>query len=198
MTPVPHSVLVKVDESDRRPSNRTPGSSTPPTSDRLGWLGLDFTAAEIDWAEVAELVDASYRIVAPTKLIRQLDERRLSADAAWFDRRHHEFREPYPQVQIPTTSVYDYLFGDLADADADRVALVDAKSGAETTYRDMLARIDAFAGALAPAASASATSSACSPRTVRRSRSRSTASCARTRPRPPSTRCSPPRTSPNS
>ena len=59
------------------------------------------------------------------------------------------FASPYPQVQIPTTSVYDYLFGDVADADADRIALIDAKSGAETTYRDMLTRIDAFAGALA-------------------------------------------------
>jgi acyl-CoA synthetase (AMP-forming)/AMP-acid ligase II len=59
------------------------------------------------------------------------------------------FASPYPQVQIPTTSVYDYLFGDLANADADRIALVDAKSGAEHTYREMLTRIDAFAGALA-------------------------------------------------
>ncbi len=48
------------------------------------------------------------------------------------------FASPFPQVQIPTTSVYDYLFGDLSDDDADRIALVDAKSGAETTYRDML------------------------------------------------------------
>jgi acyl-CoA synthetase (AMP-forming)/AMP-acid ligase II len=59
------------------------------------------------------------------------------------------FASPFPQVQIPATSLYDYLFGDLTDDDADRVALVDAKSGAETTYRDMVARIDAFAGALA-------------------------------------------------
>jgi acyl-CoA synthetase (AMP-forming)/AMP-acid ligase II len=59
------------------------------------------------------------------------------------------FASPYPQVHIPTTSVYDYLFGDVAAADAERIALVDAKSGAETTYRDMLTRIDAFAGALA-------------------------------------------------
>jgi acyl-CoA synthetase (AMP-forming)/AMP-acid ligase II len=59
------------------------------------------------------------------------------------------FASPFPQVQIPTTSVYDYLFGDLSDEDAGRIALVDAKSGAETTYRDMVARIDAFAGALA-------------------------------------------------
>src|ERR1700754_2114666 len=59
------------------------------------------------------------------------------------------FASPFPQVQISTTNVYDYLFGDLSDEDADRIALVDAKSGAETTYRDMVARIDAFAGALA-------------------------------------------------
>jgi acyl-CoA synthetase (AMP-forming)/AMP-acid ligase II len=59
------------------------------------------------------------------------------------------FASPYPQVQIPDTSLYDYLFGDLADEDADRIALVDAKSGEQTSYRDMVARIDAFAGALA-------------------------------------------------
>jgi acyl-CoA synthetase (AMP-forming)/AMP-acid ligase II len=46
-------------------------------------------------------------------------------------------------------SVYDYLFGDIADADVERIALVDAKSGAKISYRDMLTRIDAFAGALA-------------------------------------------------
>jgi acyl-CoA synthetase (AMP-forming)/AMP-acid ligase II len=59
------------------------------------------------------------------------------------------FASPYPQVQIPSTSLYDYLFGDLTDADGDRVALIDTHTGTETTYRDMLASIDAFAGALA-------------------------------------------------
>ncbi len=63
------------------------------------------------------------------------------------------FASPFPQVHIPTNSVYDYLFGDFADPagseHADRIALVDAKSGAETTYGEMIARIDAFAGALA-------------------------------------------------
>jgi acyl-CoA synthetase (AMP-forming)/AMP-acid ligase II len=58
------------------------------------------------------------------------------------------FSSPFPQVQIPTTSVYDYLFGDVDEGDADQVALVDATSGTETTYGDMIARIDAFAGAL--------------------------------------------------
>ncbi|MDX1889108.1 4-coumarate--CoA ligase family protein [Mycolicibacterium sp. 050158] len=59
------------------------------------------------------------------------------------------FTSPFPQVQIPTVSVYDYLFGDAGDAEADRIALVDAKTGAETSYAELIARIDAFAGALA-------------------------------------------------
>ena len=59
------------------------------------------------------------------------------------------FSSPFPQVHVPTTNLYDYLFADLDDQDAERIALVDATSGAETTYRDMLARVDAFAGALA-------------------------------------------------
>ncbi len=59
------------------------------------------------------------------------------------------FASPFPDVEIPTASVYDYLFGNIDDADADRIALVDAKTGSETSYREMIARIDAFAGALA-------------------------------------------------
>ncbi|MCP9274355.1 4-coumarate--CoA ligase family protein [Mycolicibacterium arenosum] len=59
------------------------------------------------------------------------------------------FASPYPQVQIPTTSLYDYLFADITDEDADRVALVDTHTGAETTYREMIASINALAGALA-------------------------------------------------
>ncbi len=59
------------------------------------------------------------------------------------------FASPFPEVDIPSTSVYDFLFGDIDDADLDRVALVDAKSGRQTSYREMIDRIDAFAGALA-------------------------------------------------
>lgn len=59
------------------------------------------------------------------------------------------FPSPFPEVHIPTTSIYDYLFAELDDADADRVALIDAKSGRQTTYREMVARISTFAGALA-------------------------------------------------
>lgn len=59
------------------------------------------------------------------------------------------FASPYPDVHIPTTSLYDYLFADLSEADAQRVALVDAVPGTEMSYGEMLTRIDAFAGALA-------------------------------------------------
>lgn len=59
------------------------------------------------------------------------------------------FASPFPEVEIPSSSVYDYLFGDIADADLDRVALVDAKSSRQTTYRELIGRVDAFAGALA-------------------------------------------------
>lgn len=40
-----------------------------------GWVGLNFRAKDVDWAEVAELVDMSYRNTAPKKLIAELDAR---------------------------------------------------------------------------------------------------------------------------
>jgi acyl-CoA synthetase (AMP-forming)/AMP-acid ligase II len=59
------------------------------------------------------------------------------------------FASPFPEVDIPSTSVYDYLFGGIDEADLDRVALVDTSSGREQSYREMIGRIDTFAGALA-------------------------------------------------
>ncbi|WP_417562362.1 AMP-binding protein [Microbacterium sp.] len=59
------------------------------------------------------------------------------------------FHSPFPDVEIPALSVYDYLFGSLTDDDLGRVALIDSASGAETTYGALKAQVDAFAGALA-------------------------------------------------
>jgi len=59
------------------------------------------------------------------------------------------FASPFPEVEIPSTGVYDFLFAGIDDAHLDRVALVDAKSGRQTSYREMIGRINAFAGALA-------------------------------------------------
>ena len=35
------------------------------------------------------------------------------------------FASPFPEVDIPSTNVYDFLFAGIDDADLDRVALVD-------------------------------------------------------------------------
>ncbi|TFC81416.1 4-coumarate--CoA ligase family protein [Cryobacterium cheniae] len=59
------------------------------------------------------------------------------------------FTSPLPNVEIPDLSVYDYLFGTIGETDLDRIALIDGPSGAETTYRGLLAQIDGVAGALA-------------------------------------------------
>jgi predicted DNA-binding protein (MmcQ/YjbR family) len=75
MTPFPYSMLVKVDESDRRALEQDGRFYYPAYMGPFGWLGLDFTAADVDWDEIRELVDASYRLVAPKKLIKQLDSR---------------------------------------------------------------------------------------------------------------------------
>jgi predicted DNA-binding protein (MmcQ/YjbR family) len=68
-------MLVKVDESDRKALQQDSRFYFPAYMGPYGWLGLDFTAADVDWDEVRELVDASYRLVAPKKLIKELDGR---------------------------------------------------------------------------------------------------------------------------
>jgi predicted DNA-binding protein (MmcQ/YjbR family) len=75
MTAVPHCVMVKVDESDRTALARDDRFFRPAYLGPAGWVGLDFTAADVDWDEVRELVDASFRLVAPRKLIAELDGR---------------------------------------------------------------------------------------------------------------------------
>jgi acyl-CoA synthetase (AMP-forming)/AMP-acid ligase II len=59
------------------------------------------------------------------------------------------FSSPFPDVEIPDQSIYDYLFGGLGEADLERTAIVDGTSGAETSYRQLLGQIDAVAGAVA-------------------------------------------------
>lgn len=62
------------------------------------------------------------------------------------------FASPFPEVDIPSASVFDYIFSGFSgpdDPDLDRVALIDATSGRQTSYRELMARVDSFAGALA-------------------------------------------------
>ena len=69
----PYSVLLKIDESERRALEQDPRFFFPMYLGPFGWLGLDFEAAPVDWDEVGELVDASFRLQAPKRLIRRLD-----------------------------------------------------------------------------------------------------------------------------
>ena len=69
----PHSILVKVDDSEREALVQDRRIFYPAYMGPYGWLGLDFAAAKPDWAEVRELVDASFRMVASKKLVRELD-----------------------------------------------------------------------------------------------------------------------------
>ena len=71
----PYSILVKVDESDRKALEGDARFFYPAYMGPSGWLGLDLTAKKkVDWDEVTELIDASFRMIATKKLIKLLDE----------------------------------------------------------------------------------------------------------------------------
>jgi len=74
MTRVDHCVMVKVDDADRAALERDERFFYPAYVGGSGWLGLDFSVAPVDWDEVGELVDASYRLVAPARLVGELDD----------------------------------------------------------------------------------------------------------------------------
>ncbi len=58
-------------------------------------------------------------------------------------------RSPYRDIAIPEESIFDYLFGGLSEHELDSVAIIDGTSGAETSYRQLVGRIELLAGALA-------------------------------------------------
>lgn len=47
---------------------------TPAYWGPYGWMGIDLSG-DVDWAEIEELVEESYRNTAPKKLIAELDRR---------------------------------------------------------------------------------------------------------------------------
>jgi acyl-CoA synthetase (AMP-forming)/AMP-acid ligase II len=58
-------------------------------------------------------------------------------------------RSTFADVEIPNISVYDFLFGSLDQTDLAGNALIDGTTGATTTYGELVAQINAVAGALA-------------------------------------------------
>jgi len=67
------SVIFKPDSADRRGLVSDPRIFVPPYFGPSGWLALDLDAATVDWTEVAELMDASYRQVALKRMLKVLD-----------------------------------------------------------------------------------------------------------------------------
>lgn len=72
---VPSALIVLPDPGDLRALDQDERFFVPAYYGPYGWRALDLAGADVDWTEVAELVDASYRAVAPKKLIAQLDAR---------------------------------------------------------------------------------------------------------------------------
>lgn len=73
---VPHdqSLMVLPDPGDRVALIEDPRSFVPAYLGPSGWIGIDLDDST-DWTEITELLDASYRLTAPAKLIAELDAR---------------------------------------------------------------------------------------------------------------------------
>jgi predicted DNA-binding protein (MmcQ/YjbR family) len=70
-----YSVVFKPDADERPALVDDPRFYVPPYFGPGGWLALDFTVAPVDWAEVAELIETSYRQVALQRMVKALDQR---------------------------------------------------------------------------------------------------------------------------
>lgn len=70
----PHSIVVQPDPDDRPALVEDPRVYVPAYLGPSGWLGIDLVAGG-DWAEVAELLDASFRLTAPRRNVEELDAR---------------------------------------------------------------------------------------------------------------------------
>ena len=71
------SVLVLIDPDEREALLEDDRCYQPAYLGASGWIGLDL-AADTDWAEVEELLDASYRRTAGSRRVAALDSRRPS------------------------------------------------------------------------------------------------------------------------
>ncbi len=72
-----HSLLFLPDADEREALLEDARFFVPAYVGTAGWLGLTFHGLtgpdDVDWDEVAELVDASYRLTASKTLVRELD-----------------------------------------------------------------------------------------------------------------------------
>jgi hypothetical protein len=70
----PQSIVVQPDPADRLALLQDRRAFVPAYLGPSGWIGLDLDE-DGDWGEVAELLDASFRLTAPRRLVGELDDR---------------------------------------------------------------------------------------------------------------------------
>jgi len=68
-----HAIMIRPDPDDEPALRSDERFWVPAYLGPAGWLGIDLDRTDL--AEAAELIDASYRVTAPARLIRALDER---------------------------------------------------------------------------------------------------------------------------
>lgn len=71
----PHALIVLPDSADRQSLLEEERVFLPAYLAPSGWIGVDLDATDNDWDEVGELLDASFRLTAPKRLVQELDSR---------------------------------------------------------------------------------------------------------------------------
>jgi predicted DNA-binding protein (MmcQ/YjbR family) len=66
------ALIFKPDAAERPALQDDDRFYSPPYFGASGWLALDLRCAPVDWHEVTELVDSSYRQVALKRMLKQL------------------------------------------------------------------------------------------------------------------------------
>ena len=79
---VEDGVIFKPEPEEREALVQDPRFSSPPYWGPGGWLQLDLAAGPVDWAEVAELLEGSYRQVALKRMVRELDARQAGSTSS--------------------------------------------------------------------------------------------------------------------
>ena len=68
----PQSLIVQPDPDDRHALLEERRVFLPAYLAPSGWIGVDLES-DTDWSEIAELIDASYRLTAPKRMVTELD-----------------------------------------------------------------------------------------------------------------------------
>ena len=74
------SLWLKVPKEDQMPLVQSNEGLyfVPPYVGNKGWLGVYLDSADLDWRAMATLIEQSYKLIAPRRLVEQMDCPRLT------------------------------------------------------------------------------------------------------------------------